>query len=117
MDIIRNNLENHPNSFYYSLNEGDFDSIKFKDLTNSICILDSEDLSQLDRLLKSIELWDLGFSIEKLISCHFDKNDVYKISNLSDTQVRQLSQVIYYFCNWFSYNKKIEKDLLEMDKW
>ncbi len=117
MDQIAKNLHNQAESFYYSINEGYFDNDKFKKLTNSIYSLNSRSINRLARLEKSIELWELGFSIQRLLTNHFDKKDAFKISNLNDKQICQLSQVIYYLCNWFSYNKKMEKKYLDLDSW
>jgi hypothetical protein len=117
MDLITNNLHNLPGTFYNALYEGLFDDIKFKDFTHSILKLHSRDLSQIDRLKISIELWEIGFYIQRLLSNHYDKHDTYKIANMSNDQLRQLSQLIYYICNWFSYNKPMEVELLELKKW
>ena len=118
MDLIRQNLHKYQKTFFEKLYEdGFFDNNKFDELTEFIIDLSNTDLSKEDQLNKAVEIWELGFSIQQLITNHYDKNDTYKITNLIDDKLRQLTQIVYYFCNWFTYNKPLEKDCLTFGKW
>jgi hypothetical protein len=116
-DIILRNLAGDEDSFYYALTEyGRFNSEQFTDLMNFVFNL-NKTIDDASRLKQAVKLWEIGFLWEQRKANHYDPNDVFNIENISDDQLRQISQIFYYACNWFTYGKEIEKEYLGFGKW
>ena len=116
--IIKDNLDKAEGSFHYLLCENQiFDSIKFDSLIREVYHLNKIQIPQTKRLEIAVQLWELGFLIEKLISSHYNPSDLYKISNPDDEQIRKSSNYLYFICNFFTYNKMIEEADLNIENW
>lgn len=93
------------------------DKSQFHAYLNSIYDLHQEELNSEDKFRLSIAIWEVSLRIERLLGCHLDSNDIYKISNLSNDDIYQVRQITYYVANHFSYGKNIDKSLLNIGAW
>lgn len=106
------------NSFYQELIENYFfDKGKFNDLETAVFELHQSGLLNEQRLPLAIELWEFSYLISRALSWHHDVRDTYKIKNLASDDDRQIDAILYYLCNWFSYNKPMQKESLEFGVW
>lgn len=117
-DIIESNLSKTAGSFFCEFFEdGIFNHNSFVELVDYIHELNESDITEIERLKKSITIWELAFSINSCLAHHYDKHDVFKIKNLKKDEIRQLSQIVLYISNWFSYNKKMDRESLGFGVW
>ena len=117
IDLITKNLDGVEGTFYHSLSElGEFRENQFKDLMDYIFNLNTT-IDDSTRLKQAVKLWEIGFLWEQRKANHLDTNDVYNISIVDNDQIRQISQIFYYACNWFTYGKELEKEYLGFGKW
>ena len=116
--LLDDNLNKAPNSFYQELVDNcKLDEEKFNDLTKYVLDLHRSDLSQDQRLGLAIKLWEFGFLVSRLLRCHHDSSDVYMIENLDEDDDRQIDSILYYLCNWFSYNKELDEQQIKFGSW
>ena len=116
--LLDENLKKAGNSFSEELIDNCwFNKNKFNDLTTSLFDLHQSNLLHEQRLYLAIKLWELSFLISRALRCHYDSRDIYKIENLAGDDARQIDSILYYLCNWFSYNKKIEERHLRFGSW
>ncbi len=116
-NLIYINIQIEEGTFYYSLSElGKFRGDQFQSLMNYIYEL-HHTIDDSSRLKQAIILWELALFWEQRKANHYDVNDAFEIENLDDDKIRQLSQIFYYACNWFSYGKDMKKEYLDFGKW
>lgn len=97
--------------------DGNFSKDKFHVFCETIHDLNKTDLNDSDRLGIVIKTWEVSFLIERFIGRHYNPDDFFEIKNISDDDIEQIGEIIYYVANWFSYNKKIEKEKLIIGSW
>jgi|GEM_PF-2802100 hypothetical protein len=104
--------------FFYELNEeGFFDKEDFHNYTNVVYELSLIDLTEKEKYLSAILIWEISLKLERLLSYSKDLDDIFRISNLEPEDFIQVSEILIYTSNWFSYNKPMEKKNLIIGSW
>lgn len=104
--------------FFYELNEnGVFDKEEFHAYTNTVYDLSLINLSEKEKYLSAILIWEISLKLERLLSYIKDSDDFFQISNLESEEFIQISEILIYTANWFSYNKPMEKKNLIIGSW
>ncbi|MEQ9089589.1 MAG: hypothetical protein RIE52_00780 [Balneola sp.] len=104
--------------FFYELNEeGIFDKEGFHKYTNIIYDLSLIELTEKEKYLSAILIWEISLKLERLLSYAKDSDDVLRISNLESEDFIQVSEILFYTSNWFSYDKPMEKKNLIIGSW
>jgi len=120
IDNIKNIVSflNDPTVFFEDLSdEGVFKKEVFHSYAKNIFDLSKMKLSNDDRYLAVITIWEISYKIQFLLSSHYSSDDYYSIKNLDDDDGRQISNILHYSANWFSYNKEIDEKSLIIGSW
>jgi hypothetical protein len=108
-DLIISGFDELADSFLVEFRDNrKFDIERFNLVTKYIFDLQGARISSEQHLLISVRLWDLSLTTVHLIGCHYNNNDVFKISNFGEDDDRQIHSILYYISNWFSYKKAID---------
>ncbi len=108
----------YENGFLGSLyDDGNFNKDKFHDYCKAIYDLSKIEIQDSERLKIAVKIWEVSFLIERFIGRHYNQYDFFEMRNVSDDDIEQISEIIYYTANWFSYNKPIEERLTKIGGW
>tara|TARA_R110000868_G_scaffold396237_1_gene668365 strand:- start:1169 stop:1546 length:378 start_codon:yes stop_codon:yes gene_type:complete len=94
-----------------------FNKDSFHKYTQAIYELSKENLSLEERYEIAIIVWEVSLKIEDYIGQHCNPNDPFSFENLTEDDPRQISNIIYYSANWFSYQKEMESESLIIGNW
>ncbi len=113
MDLIIKNLKVSEGSFYERLHqEGYFDQRLFAEIILFVDGLNGKELTEIERLHKSTQLWELGYRIQSSIGYNFNENDVYEITNIEEEKLIEIGQVMEYICKSFTENRPLDIDFI-----
>ncbi|RLD20103.1 MAG: hypothetical protein DRI69_06945 [Bacteroidetes bacterium] len=96
--------------------DGEFDRKMFHALTRDVVRIHSSQISRLERLGHAVVLWEIGFHFQNQIN-YFGLSTKSEFCNITLDEIRQLSEIFFYMCNWFTYNKEIDHEYLRFGKW
>lgn len=109
---------NGKDGFFYELIEnGVFEKREFHRYTSIIYDLSQIKISDQDKYQIAILIWEISLKIERLLGSSKDSNSLINISNLEGDDIYQISEILFYTSNWFSYNKTMEKKNLIIGSW
>lgn len=115
LELLQNNLEKKEGSFLYKLNDENlFDNATYNEFSITTAYVSNIELDEETRVKFIPILWEIGFKVISCISWHYNGFDVYCIKNAKDYDLNELSNRIYYLCNFFSYGKKMDYEYLAM---
>lgn len=116
MDLVKANLYKEEGTFCYELHENaSFSKDKFFEL---FYYIRSQNLAieEEERKKVSLEIWELAFSIQQMLTVHCNELDAFKVSGLNNDNIASLGNVLMYLANSFSYNKPIDPNLV-IESW
>lgn len=91
---------------------GDFQKDEFNRYTKTIYELNKVDLSESEKYKSAITVWDINLYIQKHLMFHIDPNDYAVIDNLNSDEISQITNILYYTANSFSYGNEIDIDYI-----
>lgn len=113
-----NDFLKKPEFFFEGLYDyGVFRKEEFHRYTKTVYELSKSELSIEERNKLIPVIWEISFEIQKHLMHHLDSDDVAEIENLEEDDIRQISNIIYYTANWFSYGKEIDEYSLRIGSW
>ena len=117
LDNINSFLTNREVFFGKITGQSIFDRSAFSLYVKSVFNLSKVNLTLQERYDAVILIWEISYKIQDLIGSHIDPNDILFIDNFEEDDIRQVSNILYYTANWFSYGKEIDKEYLEIGSW
>ena len=113
MDLILENLKESQGSFYEKLHQdGDFDQRLFAELILYIDGLNSQELTEIERLRTCSKLWELAYRIQSSLGYNYNENDAYEIVNMDEEKLVEIGQVLDYICKSFAENRQLDMDFV-----
>jgi hypothetical protein len=113
-----NDFLNNPEIFFQSLSDdGIFNKEEFQNYTSVVYELSVTDLIQVEKYKVAILIWEISYRIQSVLGRHVDPEDFVCIDNLDDDDIRQISNILLYSANWFSYDKSMDKNSLMIGSW
>ncbi|MEH6680343.1 MAG: hypothetical protein V7724_07325 [Sediminicola sp.] len=114
MDLLDKNIEESEGSFYEKLHqEGYFDHGLFAEIILFVDNLNGKGLSEIERLRKSCQLWELAYRVQSNFGYSYNKNDAYEIINVEEEKLVEIGQVLEYICRQFTENKQLDLDFIK----
>lgn len=94
-----------------------FDKDEFHKYVRAVYDLSKEKLSCEEKYKTVIVVWEVSYKIQEFLGSHLDPNDYFHLDNLEEDDIRQISNILYYTANWFSYGKEMEEDSITIGSW
>jgi hypothetical protein len=114
--LILKNLGKVEQTFYHRLyEEGVFDLKLYNEFAIAVVSSNERTIASANRSKVALQLWELAWSIQSTILHHFNAQDVFKISNANEIDLNELTEKLFYLCNWFTYAKTMDIEFALLD--
>ncbi|MCA6361992.1 MAG: hypothetical protein IM638_03080 [Bacteroidetes bacterium] len=113
--LLQDNLKKKEGSFYYKLcEEHIFHNASYNEFALTTAYISNVELDEQIRVKCIPILWEIGFKVLSCISSHYNPIDVYCITNVKDHDLDELTNRIYYLCNFFTNGNEMDYEYLAM---